>query len=436
MKENIVVVGGGIAGIFSALLYSNKGFKVTLLEKENEIGGLLRSQKLFDEELPFDYGTHFLRQTGNKEIDSLLFKNLDVTLYDYIKAGSFYKELYDKNGFLSDKKIEDKEEALSALKLKEPRKEYFNLAEQLKAEFGIEYAKILSKIVTKYFFEDPIELIQNSHELFGLGRIVVGTNEETQELKKNPKFDNVIAFHSYKDGISSLKSMYPTQNGAGSWIEAMEQALIENDVKIIKGANLGQVVKRDGKIESIQFNDEIHQLDKLVWTIPPFILLKKLGIKLETEPPSLLTSCIFHYLVDEKYLTDLYYFQCFDPDLKSFRITLYDNYSSGVKDKYRISVEVLLKDYDVDVGQLSGEIFQELVAMKVISSNAKKLNEAYNIYPNGFPVLNHSFMAKSEKQYKTLKESYKNIELFGKAKGNLWFMNDIILDIYNSINIS
>jgi phytoene dehydrogenase-like protein len=115
-NKRIAIVGGGITGIFAALLYSKKGFKVTLIEKENKLGGLLCSQNLFKENLSYDFGTHFLRQTGIKEIDEILFDELEVTHYNYIKSGTFYKTLYAKNGFLSDQKIPQREKYFKQLK--------------------------------------------------------------------------------------------------------------------------------------------------------------------------------------------------------------------------------------------------------------------------------------------------------------------------------
>ena len=115
-KDKVVVIGGGIAGIFSALLYGSKGHKVTLVEKETTIGGLLRSQELFEKGLMFDYGTHLLSSTNNKEIDSLLFDDLAVNEFEYLKVGSFYKGLYEKNGFLSDENIKEKNDYFGYMK--------------------------------------------------------------------------------------------------------------------------------------------------------------------------------------------------------------------------------------------------------------------------------------------------------------------------------
>lgn len=72
-KENIVIVGGGIAGLLSALLFSQDDkYTIHLVEKSAELGGL---QKSFDYGKfgKFDYGAHNILETGIKELDDLLF---------------------------------------------------------------------------------------------------------------------------------------------------------------------------------------------------------------------------------------------------------------------------------------------------------------------------------------------------------------------------
>ena len=45
-SKNIVVIGGGYTGLATAAELVNKGFSVTLIEKNNELGGLGRTIKL------------------------------------------------------------------------------------------------------------------------------------------------------------------------------------------------------------------------------------------------------------------------------------------------------------------------------------------------------------------------------------------------------
>ena len=41
--KKVVIIGGGIAGILSAFLLKRKGYQVTLIEQDAELGGLLKS---------------------------------------------------------------------------------------------------------------------------------------------------------------------------------------------------------------------------------------------------------------------------------------------------------------------------------------------------------------------------------------------------------
>ena len=102
IKKFHVVIGGGIAGICTSLFLARKNESVLLVEKGSSLGGLLKSTSPFENEFHFDYGTHFIAQTGNEELDNLLFKNIELNQYDYLKVGSFYENLFEGNGFVTD----------------------------------------------------------------------------------------------------------------------------------------------------------------------------------------------------------------------------------------------------------------------------------------------------------------------------------------------
>ena len=75
-KQN-VIVGGGIAGICTALFLAKKGEEVVIIEKDLRCG-LLRSIHPFNDKFHFDFCTHFLGQTGYETLDKLLYGNLEV----------------------------------------------------------------------------------------------------------------------------------------------------------------------------------------------------------------------------------------------------------------------------------------------------------------------------------------------------------------------
>ena len=69
-----VIVGGGITGLLSAKIIRDRHpkAKITVLEKENFLGGLLSGIKYKENDLYFDTGTHIFQETGNAIIDDIL----------------------------------------------------------------------------------------------------------------------------------------------------------------------------------------------------------------------------------------------------------------------------------------------------------------------------------------------------------------------------
>ena len=58
MEKTAVIVGGGLGGLFTAAILSKEGVKVTVLEKNLNLGGGLQSFKRFGE--VYDAGMHIL----------------------------------------------------------------------------------------------------------------------------------------------------------------------------------------------------------------------------------------------------------------------------------------------------------------------------------------------------------------------------------------
>ena len=103
MKKKIfVIVGGGIIGMIASLLVKTKKNKVYLIEQNRELGGLFRSRKLY-KNLFFDYGSHFLKQTGITKLDKLIFGNINSGKWNILgnlKGASFFRgELNDNPPF-------------------------------------------------------------------------------------------------------------------------------------------------------------------------------------------------------------------------------------------------------------------------------------------------------------------------------------------------
>ncbi|HEU5120618.1 MAG TPA: FAD-dependent oxidoreductase, partial [Candidatus Nitrosocosmicus sp.] len=70
-KDNIAIIGGGLAGLTAAVILSQKGKNVTLIEKSSNLGG--RARTIFKDGFYFNQGPHALYPAGSgaKILDEL-----------------------------------------------------------------------------------------------------------------------------------------------------------------------------------------------------------------------------------------------------------------------------------------------------------------------------------------------------------------------------
>lgn len=106
--ENIVVIGAGLGGLTTAALLANDGYKVTLLEQHNIVGGCAT---FFKRKGGFicEVGLHEMDGVHSKTIKEI-FEPLEVYKnIEFIKANEFFK-VYTKNSefIMPDSRIEAK----------------------------------------------------------------------------------------------------------------------------------------------------------------------------------------------------------------------------------------------------------------------------------------------------------------------------------------
>ena len=64
-NRNVLILGGGVAGSSMAYYLTEKGYDVTILEKNSKVGGLART--CFYRGHPYEFGPHIWIWPGGKE---------------------------------------------------------------------------------------------------------------------------------------------------------------------------------------------------------------------------------------------------------------------------------------------------------------------------------------------------------------------------------
>lgn len=190
--RNMVVVGGGIAGLVASLLLAKKGYKVDLIEKEEACGGLLRSFKN-DDGITFDYGTHILSETMIRELDEILFPNLENegwNQFEILKTGNYFKgNLYTKNQMIYAPFLEEslyQKGVLDLLQTEPITEQVHNLKEYTERQFGHTFSQhIFAPLMRKLQGCELEQLHQDAHRLFGYTRLIIAGEHASRELKKS-----------------------------------------------------------------------------------------------------------------------------------------------------------------------------------------------------------------------------------------------------------
>lgn len=435
-----IVVGGGISGLLAALLLKKKYSEVYLIEKQDHCGGLMASYKNEDG-VSFDFGTHFGRDTGHAELDDILYGDLDADQWftpQILPAGNYF------SGELNDKSLFIKAQNLGETDYEKACWEFFNLPfyeedpknldEYYRHQYGNTLTdKIFLPLIDKLFGTSARNLSPQSKDLFGLSRLILFTPEISRELKKSPYFDAKLAFHSFFEGQSGKNNYYPKQGGIGKWVEHLEDKARAAGVKILTQTSVTKVIHNQGQVEKIQINgNQILETDLVLWTTPLFQFLQASETPFEMSSPNLLSVELYNFVFDRKFLTDLYYFVCYESQFHSYRTTLYPNIGGNPQAPYSCTVEVM-NHGQLDPDEVQKKIPQELIQMGVLDPQAKISYQKRVSLPRCIPVLTSKFYEETQYLNELAQKKFKNAHFVGKGSGKTFFIHEVLVQTYELV---
>lgn len=420
----IIINGGGIIGLTAAILLQKNNHDVVLIEKSNNLGGLLNSLELF-EGLSFDFGTHIPRETGINELDEVLFGNLNKSewnTFDYANVGNYFNGHLNKDSqFIDAGRLEsiDYVEGLKDIFSEiETENAIKNCEEFLFSHFGKKFAtSIYFPLVKKLFGVNDIEKLSPiAPLLFGYSRMIIGDEHFTNRLKTIGALDSRIAFNKNAIGSSSLKSYYPMQSGIYQWVDYLTKEARQSGVDIRMNSTIEQI---DQQSKELIVAGKKMKYDLILWTVLETELNKLLGISVEEQPKEFVGVNLYHFKYQGDLLTNNQYVYCNDSKLKTFRITLYDN--STAKISNICTVEVLGENY----GESEKEIFDELITMGILSNDASILESKHLYLAKGFPI---PYIIQNEQEM----IDHDKIIVIKKDASN-FFMEDLLKKLYNKL---
>jgi protoporphyrinogen oxidase len=439
----VVVVGGGIAGMVSALLLSRTADSVCLVEKEDRPGGLYRSFRN-ETGLTFDCGTHLLRQTGIEELDDLLcagVKGSGWKVFETLHAGGYFGGvLNSESPFVDATRLPTQvyqQGMMELLERVEESQSPSTLAEQLQQIYGsCLTANLFEPILHKYYGCSLDSLLPNAHHVMGLARILGFTPSASREIKKSSAYDGKIGFHSFREGAGNLRSFYPATGGVESWIELLRSQMQESGNIVVRcGESVRQVEHDDRTVRQVQLQGgETIGCSHLVWSVPAALLLKACQADMPGRPPQVrLTTHLLHFAYDRPFLTEAHYVHCHEPSMRTFRVTLYPNMQGTTSGSYHLTAEVL-STLGEQSDELLPQVQAELKQMGIVATaSICEFSKAESL-PGGFPLPTPELQASLAQQTESASRLFENVTLLGRATGKHFLTGQVLTDVFHTIS--
>ncbi len=283
MKNKLIVVGSGFGGIAAALRMRAKGYEVTLLEKQADLGGRARvftkngftydagptvvtAPYLFNELfflfkkniedyvkiIPLDLWYRFVfsdgsifNYSGNENEMETQINKISNDLVGYKKLLTFTEKIFNK-GFIE---LSDK-----------PFNNFLFMIKQIPALLKLKSYQSVYQLVSSYISNEKLRRIFSMHPL-----LVGGNPFSTTAIY------TLILFLEKKWGI------HYAMGGTGKIVEALEKLMREENITILKNAEVVEFLTKNKQITGVQLkNGSIISCDYLICNSDPPNVYKNL----------------------------------------------------------------------------------------------------------------------------------------------------------------
>ena len=284
MAKKIIVIGSGFGGLAAALRMRAKGFDVTLVEKHPDLGGRARVFK--KDKFIYDGGPTVITAPY---LFNELFSLFNKKISDYVKIvplDLWYRfvfndgETFDYSG--NDKSMEDQIKKFSLKdyngykKLVNFTEKIFNkgftdlsdkpfnslvfMLRQVPALLKLKSYKSVYSLVSNYISNEKLRRVFSMHPL-----LVGGNPFSTTSIY------TLILFLEKKWGI------HYSMGGTGSVVSALEKLMMEENIKIIKNAEVTEILTENKDVKAIQINNsEVINCDYIICNSDPPNVYKNL----------------------------------------------------------------------------------------------------------------------------------------------------------------
>lgn len=286
-NKNAVIIGGGFGGLATACLLGKNGYKVTVLEKNEQMGG--RAGVLKTKGFAFDMGPSWYLMP---DVFEHFFKLMDEDVSKHLKLQRlspsyrvFFKDVREKHvDFYGDIKKDGK-----TFESFEPGSEAV-LREYLKKSEHV-YNTAIDKFLYKNydgikdFISPSLAKEANKLSLFSNMDKYVSRYFESPELQKIMQYPlvflgsspyNAPAIYNLMSHVDFNQGVFYPKGGFTSVVKAIENIATKHGVKLITNANVDKIITKNKKAIGVQFGNKKLLADIVISNADPYFTETKL----------------------------------------------------------------------------------------------------------------------------------------------------------------
>jgi protoporphyrinogen oxidase len=454
---NALVIGGGLAGLTAAHALRSKYPEATIsiVERNESLGGLLSGKLYPDEGLYFDLGTHIFQETGNPKLDSILLNavsgedlirfpieegDLAGTVFaGRLQSNTHFPDLRD--GVVDKKVIRSLRTHIAAGGSLPPINRTKSLLSTAVERFGSRFAyEVMGPILSRAYKQPLKNLSSFAMLLPGWTRIVIDNMQNWETGIEDERYRSIVAVPEQRKLPAGLRhsrhSFYSRQLGSRAFINGLAADLKSRGVKLVCGARISSLQLTPRRIELIDANGlgRVFTPDLIIIATGAVGAAQLLGINLaEMHFDSPMPHWVINILLEEPCNSDLCYLYGLDSGCEWYRITNYRALTGRVDDR-RLTIEVLGQS-TVDQLTLPARITKQLKKLGFLESCVISFSDVIKLKA-GFPSPTvRNMEALSDLGSKLNAELPSDVILGGiGANSALFFQNEVIADLYKRVS--
>lgn len=423
MSKNVVIVGAGIAGLTTGYKLIEQGYDVTIVERDDAVGGLSRTYK--DNEFAFDSGPHRFYTKNQEVIDFIE----DILGEDYISMkmtssvyilGKYYDWPLSLKVVLKLPFRVMFFAAIDMIKLlfKKP-KQVETYSEYVLQKYGKTLYRIDFDPYTAKFAKIPTNQLHSDWAKAGVNRAVID-----EKVKMDSIFDVVKStIFPSKENITII---YPNE-GISVFSEILKERIINMGGNIILNSKPTDIKVEGKKVSEVRISDGtvVSDVEHLVWTgsineatdlldLPQkeleYLNIIAYNVRMKGEPK--MKDQWIYYVDDDLIFNRIYNTVRFSP-------------YKAPEGYYGLCVEVTCRN-DSDVMRNPKSIYDRVIAdlkkVKLIDFDDEVVGISHQLLYQAYPIYKVNYRTELRKAFDDINACADNITLAGR-NGLFWYNN-------------